>query len=564
MEEKNTYDVIVVGAGMTGGWAAKEFTEKGYETLVLERGREVKHIEDYPTTSKAPWEYKHRSYDTPQIKEEYHIQHIKYNFDASSRHFFVSDKDHPIEVADGKTARWFRGFQTGGRGLIWGRGAYRMSDLEFGANLKDGYGTDWPIRYKDLAPWYDYVEEFIGVAASTENIEHYPDGKFLPPFEMNVAEKAIKKRLEKRYENRKLIPNRMAHLTKIKPGQFKGRSECQTRNMCHTGCPFGGYFTSNNSTLPAAQETGKLTLKPHTIVESIIYDEKENKAIGVKVINANTMEKTEYYARVIFLCASTLASTSILFHSKTAKFPNGLANSSGVLGHYLMDHHKNIGGTGTLKGFENKYYKGHRPAGLVIPRFRNVKSQETEFIRGYGVAGSAYRIGINPNQVGIGKDFKEKLTKPGAWQMGLYAYGECLPYYENKVELSEENKDKWGLSVIKISAEFKENEMKMRKDMKAQVFEMLEAVGLDNVNVYEDPSPIVGDSTHLMGTARMGKDPKTSVLNAYNQTHDIPNLFITDGACMPSVSYMSPSLTFMALTVRACDFAAKEMEKGIF
>ena len=562
MQENGKYDVIVIGSGMTGGWAAKEFTEKGYETLVLERGRDVKHIKDYTTTNKAPWEYKHRNYDTHQIKEDYHMQHQKYNFDASSMNYFVKDKDHPISIAEGKTGRWFRGYQTGGRGLLWGRGSYRMSNLEFGANIKDGNGTDWPIRYKDLEPWYDYVEAFIGISGSKENLAHYPDGNFLPPFGMNSGEKNAKYKLEKHYKNRILTVNRVAHLTKIKPGQFKGRNECQSRFMCHTGCPFGAYFNSNSSTLPAAFETGKLTLKNHTIVESIIYDEETNKVVGVRVINSETLEKSEYFAKVIFLCASSLASTSILFHSKTEKFSNGLANSSGVLGHYLMDHHKNIGGTGTMRGLENKYYRGHRPTGVVIPRFRNVKKQDSDFLRGYGVAGSAYRVGINPNQIGIGKDFKEKLTQPGTWKMGLYAYGECLPYYENKVELDKSKKDKWGLSLIKISAEFKENEMKMRKDMKEQVREMLEVIGLDNISVYEG-SHIVGDSTHLMGTARMGKDPKTSVLNAYNQTHDIPNLFITDGSCMPSISYMSPTLTFMALTARACDYAIKEMKKGV-
>lgn len=562
MKERDTYDVIVVGSGATGGWAAKEFTEKGFETLVLERGREVKHIDNYPTTFKSPWEFKHRGYDTLEEKKEYYMQSEKYNFDASSKHFFVSDKDHPIESTKEKPARWFRGFQTGGRSLIWGRGTYRMSDLDFEANLKDGNGVDWPIRYKDLAPWYDYIEEFIGVCGTTENINHYPDGKFLPAFEMNSAEKVVKEKLENHYKDRKLIPNRVAHLTKIKPGQFKGRFECQTRDMCHTGCPFGGYFTSNSSTLPAAYETGKLTLKSHAIVESLIYDESKNKVIGLRVINSITKEKSEYYARIIFLCASTLATTSILLNSKNSTFPNGLANSSGVLGHYLMDHHKNVGGSGTLEGLKNKYYKGFRPADPIIPRFRNVNGQEMDYLRGFGMSGGAHRVSINPNQVGIGKDFKEKLTRPGSWVMGLYAYGECLPYYDNKVELHKDKKDKWGLPILKISAEFKKNEMKMRKDMKEQVLEILKVVGAKEIEV-EEGSHIIGDSTHLMGTARMGRDPKTSVLNSFNQCHDIPNLFITDGACMTSSSNIGPTLTIMALTARACDFAVKALRKGI-
>lgn len=562
MKERNTYDVLVVGSGMTGGWAAKEFTEKGLDTLVLERGRDVKHIQDYPTTNKAPWEYKHRKYDTLEEKEQYPIQRLKYNFDASSKHFFVNDKEHPYLNPTDKPFRWFRGYQTGGRSLIWGRGTYRMSDVEFGANSKDGHGTDWPIRYKDIAPWYDYVEKFIGICGTKENMPHYPDGNFLPPFEMNVAEKEIKKRLESHYPDRKLIPTRMAHLTQVSPGQFKGRSQCQSRDMCHTGCPFGAYFSSNNATLPAAYDTGKLTLKSHAIVISVIYDEEKNRAIGLKVIDANTKKTTEFYARIIFLCASTLASTGILLNSKTPRFPNGLANSSGVLGHYLMGHHKNIGGTGILEGYEDKIDRGHRPSSLTMPNFRNIAKQEMDFYRSYSVYGGAKREGIKPGQVGIGKEFKEKLTQPGRWKMGLYSYGECLPYYENKVELDQSQKDKWDIPLLSISAEFKENEMKMRKDMKAQISEMLEVAGLKDITVSEG-SHIMGDATHEMGTARMGKDPKTSVLNAYNQCHDIPNLFITDGSCMSSSTNMSPSFTYMALTARACDYAFKQMKKGL-
>ena len=563
MKEKNTYDVLVVGSGITGGWAAKEFTEKGMETLVLERGRDVKHIKDYPTTHKAPWEYKHGKYDTIKDKKEYHIQSNKYNFDASSKHFFVNDKTHPYLNPPDKPFRWFRGYQTGGRGLLWGRGSYRMSDLEFETNLKDGHGVDWPIRYKDIAPWYDYVDKFIGVCGTKENIPHYPDGNFLPPFDMNTAEKVIKKKLETHYSDRKLIPDRLAHLTQIEPGQFKGRSQCQSRDMCHTGCPFGAYFNSNSSTLPAAYETGKLTLKSDAIVKSIIYDEQKNKAIGVRVIDANTNETTEFYARVIFLCASTLASTGILLNSKTPRFPNGLANSSGVLGHYLMGHHKNIGGSGILEGYEDKIDLGYRPGGLVIPKFRNLGKQNMDFLRGYGISLSAKRKKIDPDQIGIGKAFKEKLTKPGPWVVRLSAYGECLPYFENKVELDKVKRDKWGLPLLNISAEFKTNELKMRKDMKAQAAEILEVAGLKNIAVTEG-SHLVGDATHEMGTARMGRDRRTSVLNEYNQCHDIPNLFVTDGACMPSSSYTSPSLTYMALTARACDYAFNQMKKGVF
>jgi choline dehydrogenase-like flavoprotein len=561
--EKNKFDVIVVGSGMTGGWAAKEFTEKGYETLVLERGREVEHIRDYKTTNSAPWEFKYRKYDSKKVQEEQYMQRLKYNFDEASKDFFVNDKDHPIESPDDKPAKWFRGYQSGGRSLLWGRGTYRMSDYDFERNVQDGNGSDWPIRYKDIAPWYDYIETNIGVSGTNEDLEHYPDGKYLPPFDMNVVEKEAKTRLENHYSDRKLVPNRVAHLTKIKPGQFPGRSECQSRDMCHTGCPFGAYFSSNSSTLPAAKKTGKLTGIFNSIVDTLIYDKKKNKVIGVRVINSLTDERTEFYARVIFLCASTLATTSILMRSKNETFPNGLANTSGVLGHYLMDHHKDIGGTGIMKGFENKYYRGFRPGGLAIPGFRNFKKKEKDFSRSYGVWGGASRVGINPNQVGIGKEFKEKLTKPGAWTMGLYAFGECIPYYENRVELNAKKKDKWGLPILNIIAEFKENEMKMREDMKKQVKEMMEVMGLEEIKVHANAS-VMGDSVHMAGTARMGRDPKTSVLNEYNQCHDIKNLFVTDGACMPSISYKSPSLTFMALTARAADYAMKKMELGEF
>lgn len=561
--ENNKYDAIVIGSGMTGGWAAKELTEKGLETLVLERGRQVKHIEDYKTTSKAPWDFKYLKSVSLEDKNEYYIQSKKYNFDASSKRFFVNDKEHPYTHPENKPYRWFRGYQTGGRSLIWGRGAYRFSDLDFEANLKDGMGVDWPIRYSDIKPWYDYVEKFIGVCGSTENIPHFPDGQFLPPFEMNHAEKVIKERIESHYKNRKLIPNRAAHLTQVKPGQFKGRSQCMTRNLCHRGCPFGAYFSSNSSTLPAAQDTGRLTLKSNSIVISLIYNNKNNKVTGVRVMDEKTKKETEYFARVIFLCASTLASTGILMNSKTEDYPDGLGNSSGVLGHYLMDHHKNISSSGVLEGYLDRTYNGFRPTSVALPRFRNVNSNNMNFLRGYGMWGAASRGGINPQKAGIGSDFKNSLTQPGPWMMYLSAYGECLPYHKNRVELDKELKDQWGLPLLKITAEFGDNEIKMREDIKEQVGEVLEIAGLKDVKVTEG-STIQGDSVHEMGTARMGRDPKTSFLNAYNQSHDIPNLFVTDGSCMTSSSYMSPSLTYMALTARACDYAIKQMKLNKF
>jgi len=560
--KNNTYDAIVIGSGITGGWAAKELTEKGLETLVLERGKEVQHPEDYTNTYKAPWDFKNFGAVSLEDKKAYHVQSKKYNFNAASKPFFVNDLEHPYAHPEDKPYRWFRGYQTGGRSLIWGRGAYRFSDLDFEANLQDGVGVDWPLRYRDLAPWYDYVERFIGVCGSKENIHHFPDGQFLPPFEMNRAEKVIKQRLESHYKNRKLIPNRAAHLTQVDPGQFKGRSQCMTRNMCHTGCPFGAYFSSNSSTLPAARDTGKMTLKSNSIVVSLIYDEGNNRVSGVRVMDATTKKETEYFSRVVFLCASTIASTGLLLNSKSESFPNGLGNSSGVLGHYLMDHHKNISSSGILEGHLDSIYKGHRPASVAFPRFRNVDGNKMDFLRGYGMWGSAQREGVNGSKEGVGVDFKNSLGLPGHWKMSLSAYGECLPYYENRVELDKDLTDKWGLPLIRISAEFGDNEMKMREDMKEQAKEVLEVAGLKDVIVKEGRS-IHGDSVHEMGTARMGRDPKTSFLNAYNQSHDVPNLFVTDGSCMSSSSYMSPSLTYMALTARACDYAVKQMKDNL-
>lgn len=558
----NTYDAIVVGSGMTGSWAAKELTEKGLKTLVLERGREVKHVQDYPTANLAPWEFKHRGHLTTEEKEQYFIQSNKYNFDASSKHFFVNDKEHKYDYPEDKPFWWFRGYQTGGRSLLWGRGAYRFSKIEFEANAMDGVGSDWPIRYEDIAPWYDYVEKFIGVAGAQHDVWSLPSGKhYLPPFDLNHGEKVVKERLEAHYTDRKLIPNPVAHITKAQPGQFKGRSECQSRNMCHRGCPYGAYFSANSSTLPAAYDTGNLTLLSHTLVHSVIYDENQDKAVGVRVINTQTKETKEYFARIIFLCASTLISTAILLNSETPRFSDGLANSSGVLGHYLMDHHSGVSGQGILEGGDDRIYKGFRPAMVAIPRFRNLYEQQTDFLRGYGIWGGAYRQGLNPDQVGIGASLKEKLTQYGPWVMSLGTQAETLPNYDNRVEIDQDNLDEWGFPMIRVVAEYGENEMKMREDIYQQIGEMLEVAGLKEINVSKS-TPVFGDTIHEMGTARMGKDPNTSVLNAYNQSHDVPNLFVTDGSCMVSSGNVSTSLTYMALTARACDYAVKQMKQG--
>lgn len=557
-----TYDAIVIGSGITGGWAAKELTEKGLKTMVLERGREVKHLQDYPTINKAPWDFKYRKMDSHRVKEEYPIQSKKYNFSEASKHFFVKDTDHPYDHPENKPYWWFRGYQTGGKSLIWGRGAYRWSDYEFDVHSTDGHGVDWPFRYKDIKPWYDYVERFIGVSGSREGLPQFPDGEFLEPIEMNCVEQEIKTRLEAHYKDRTMIPNRIAHLTKVEPGQFKGRSQCQRRNMCHRGCPFGAYFSSNSSTLPAAAATGNLTMVHNAIVESILYDNQKDRATGVRVIDSETHSVREYHGKLIFLCASTIPTTAILLRSTSSRFRDGLGNTSGVLGHYLMDHHKSVGGSGRMEGFADKSYSGYRPGMMAIPRFVNLETQEKSFSRGYGIWGGASRQGINVYQPGIGKELKEKVTQQGPWGVSLAAYGACIPYYENRIELDGKNKDQWGLPIVKITAEFRENEFAMRRHMEEQVREILEVSGLTDIKTFAH-EPIHGDAVHEMGTARMGQDPETSFLNAYNQSHEVPNLFVTDGSAMTSSGHMSPSLTYMALTARACDYAVKRMKQGL-
>ncbi len=558
MLNKNEYDAIVIGSGITGGWAAKELTEKGLKTLVLERGRNVEHIKDYPTANLPPWEFKHREYDAREIKEQYPVQSTNYAFNDSTKHFYVNDQENPFSHPDDKPFRWIRGYQVGGKSLLWGRQCYRFSDLDFEANLKDGAGIDWPIRYKDLAPWYDYVEKFIGISGSKENIPQLPDGQFLPPMKMNCVEKAAKANIENYYSDRKMIMGRNAHLTVA----HNGRGPCLYRNNCERGCPYGGYFSSNSATLPAAAATGNLTLRPHSIVHSIIYDEQKDKATGVRVIDAESGEMIEFKARIIFLNASTLNSTWVLLNSATPRFSDGLANSSGMLGHYLMDHQKNAGATGRFEGFEDQYYFGKRPNMVLIPRFRNVTEKHPDFIRGYQTYGGAGREGWGRSVApGFGADYKKQISKPGPWSMSLFAYGECLPYYENKVELNSDVKDKWGMPTIKVTCNFRENEQAMRKDMISQTSEMLEVAGATDIKII-DGENIPGFSIHEMGTARMGKDPKNSVLNSHNQCHDISNLFITDGSAMTSSASQNPSLTYMALTARACDFAVSEMKKG--
>ncbi len=554
---QHTYDAIVIGSGISGGWAAKELTEKGLKTLVLERGRPVEHIKDYPTAMLHPWEFPHRGQLTQAAKAQQPVQSRQFSVREDSAHFFINDIDNPY--TETQRFDWVRGDQVGGRSLMWTRQSYRLSDLDFTANLRDGIEIDWPIRYKDLAPWYDYVERFAGISGQAEGLEHLPDGHFLPPMPMNCLEKHVKKRLEAHYPQRRMTIGRVANLTV----PHNGRGKCQYRNRCIRGCPVGAYFSSQSATLPRAASTGNLTLRPDSIVHSIIYDEKKGKAVGVRVIDAHTSESLEFYAKVIFVNASTLGSTFILMNSTSARFPHGLGNEGDVLGRYLMDHHFLTGAKGIHEGFEDRYYSGQRPNGIYVPRFRNVSEQHPDFIRGYGLQGAGLRIGWDRGQQGRewGAEFKQKLTQPGPWMMWFLGFGECLPYRDNRVTLNTAVKDKWGQATLSIDATFKSNEMKMRKDIRSSCVEMLETVGLKEVASF-DFGAYPGMCVHEMGTARMGHDAKTSVLNAHNQVHGVPNVFVTDGACMTSSACQNPSLTYMALTARACDYAVKELKRN--
>ena len=563
--KKNTtqYDAIVVGTGISGGWAAKELCEKGLKTLVLERGRMVKHIEDYPTVNLDPWDLPNGDIPTQKdIKRQEKQHRTGYTTRPSRKHFFVDDVDHPYN--EDKRFDWMRGYHVGGRSLMWGRQSYRLSDIDFSANAKDGNGVDWPIRYKDLEKWYDYVEEYIGVSGENLGLEQLPDGKFLKPMELNCVETHLKHNISENYEDRVLTIGRTAHITEgTKPGQ--GRMNCQYRNRCMRGCPFGAYFSSNSSTLPAAEATGNMTLRPNSIVHEIIYDDTTKKATGVKVIDTETNETIEFKAKVIFLCASAIASTYILMNSKSDRFPNGLGNDSGELGHNLMDHHFKAGAYGKFDGFHDKYYSGRRPNGIYIPRFRNLggETDSNEFIRGYGYQGGASRQDWSDTvrELSYGKELKEAILKPGGWTMGLTGFGETLPYHDNRMYLDYDKKDKWGLPTVTFDAEFKENELKMREDMIAQAMQMLEKAGFKDIEPM-DSIGAPGLGIHEMGTARMGRDPKTSVLNKYNQVHSVKNVYVTDGAAMTSAGCQNPSLTYMALTARAAEHAANEFKKG--
>lgn len=554
------YDAIVIGSGISGGWAAKELTEKGLKVLMLERGHHIEHVKDYQDSNKPTWEYPHRGGRTQKMIDEYPVLKRDYPLNERNLSFWTVDKDSPY--VEKKPFGWFRGYHTGGRSLMWGRQSYRWSDIDFEANAKEGIAIDWPIRYKDIAPWYDYAETFAGISGSKEGLPHLPDGKFLPAMDMNIVEQTVAGNIKKHYNNKRtMIIGRVANLTQTIPGR---PTPCQYRNICSNGCPFGGYFSTQSSTLPAANATGNLTLRTFSIVTEIIYDKDTKKAKGVKVVDARTNEALEYFSKIVFVCASTFNSTWILMNSATDIWPNGLGSSSGELGHNVMDHHLKLGASGEMEGFEDKYYSGFRPNGIYIPRFRNLPGDEKRnYLRGFGYQGAASRQGWSRQvaELSIGAEFKEALGEPGKWTMGIGGFGEMLPYHDNKISLSKDKKDKWNLPVLEFDVEFKENEYNMRKDIVSDAVEMLEAAGVKNVKG-NDNGCEPGWGIHEMGTARMGHDSKTSVLNKWNQVWDAMNVFVTDGSFMTSASCVNPSLTYMAMTARAADYAVSELKKG--
>jgi choline dehydrogenase-like flavoprotein len=555
---ENVFDAIVVGSGISGGWAAKELTEKGLKVIMLERGKDVKHIKDYVSANKHPWDFPHRGRKTQEMITNYPVLDRDYPLNEMNLDFWANEKDCPyVEV---KRFDWYRGYHVGGRSLTWGRQSYRHGDLDFEANLKDGHGVDWPIRYKDIDSWYTYAEKFAGINGQAENYPGLPDGSYLPPMEMNCVEKDVAARIRQKYEGKRIFTmGRSANLTV----PHNNRTNCQYRNKCWLGCPFGAYFSTQSATLPAAMATGNLTLRPFSIVTKILYDKDTKKARGVEVLDAETNQTYEYLAKIVFLNASAFNSAWVLMNSATDIWPEGLGSSSGELGHNVMDHHFRLGARGEAEGYDDKYYFGRRPNGLYVPRFVNILDDKRDYVRGFGYQGGASREGWSREiaEMNIGADLKDTLCEPGKWTLGITAFGEILPYHENRIFLDKEKKDKWGLPVLAIDVEIKENELKMRQDMMSEGAAMLEAAGLKNVKTFDNGYGF-GQGIHEMGTARMGRDSKTSVLNEWNQVWDAKNVFVTDGACMTSGACVNPSLTYMALTARAADYAVSELKKG--
>ena len=551
------YDAIVVGSGISGGWAAKELTEKGLRVLLLERGRNVEHIKDYVNATKAPWEYPHRGGRTRAMEELYPVLKRDYPLNEKNLSFWASDKDSPYTEV--KRFDWYRGYQVGGRSLMWGRQSYRWSDFDFEANAKEGIAIDWPIRYADLAPWYDHVEKHAGISGSHEGMPQLPDGQFLPAMPLNCGETMVADKLKTQFNGRRrIIPGRVANLTQA----HDGRTRCQYRDACWLGCPYGAYFSTQSSTLPPAAKTGRLTLKPFAIVSEVLYDPNTKRATGVRALDAVSNETTDYKAKVVFLCASTINSAWLLMRSATNVWPGGLGSSSGELGHNLMDHHFRAGAQGRLEGLDDKYYYGRRPNGFYIPRYQNLFGDKRQYLRGFGYQGGAGREdwGRAVSELGVGGKFKDDMSMPGGWNIGATAFAEMLPNHANTVTIDQTKKDKWGFPVVKIDCATGENELLMRRDMQVDMAETLQACGVKDVQVY-DAGSFPGMGIHEMGTARMGRDPKTSVLNSYNQVWDAPNVFVTDGSCMVSTACQNPSLTYMAITARAADHAVNELTR---
>jgi choline dehydrogenase-like flavoprotein len=564
-DKQGDFDAIVVGSGMSGGWAAKELTERGLKVLLLERGRNVRHRQDYVTDGKANWELPYRG-QIPEavVDRDYSVQKDCYAFSDFTKQFFVNDRENPYLTPVDKPFTWIRGYHLGGRSLTWHRQSYRWSDIDFMANKKDGHGVDWPIRYKDLAPWYDHAETFAGISGALDGLRQLPDGKFQPPYEMNCVEKDVKQKMEAAFPDRNLIIGRAAHLTEPTAEQLSlGRGRCMNRSECQRGCSFGAYFSSLSATLPAAERTGNLTTVTDAIVDSVIFDADKKRASGVRVVDANTRERRTYSSRILFLCASTLGSTQIMLNSVSDAFPRGLANSSGVLGRYLMDH---IGGpvtTGIFPGHADQYYSGRRPTECYVPRFRNVIEDDKRFLRGFGYQGGASRPDWKRGEgmEGIGVELKASMRAPGPWTFSIEGFGEMLPDKRNRVWLDEKRQDEWGIPILNIDCEHRENEHAMIKAMATDAIDMLDSAGLVDVQSDTSLAP-PGLLIHEMGTARMGRDPATSVLNEFNQAHDIANLFVTDGASMTSSACQNPSLTYMALTARASDAAVDMLKEG--
>ncbi|HKH59950.1 MAG TPA: GMC family oxidoreductase [Flavitalea sp.] len=555
-----TFDAIVIGSGISGGWAAKELTEKGLKTLVLERGRDVKHLKDYPTTNKMPWEFEHRGQVPLEIQEKNPVVSRCYAFREDAMHFFVKDTEHPY--VQEKPFDWIRGYQVGGKSILWARQTQRWSQFDFEGPARDGFAIDWPIRYNDLAPWYSYVEKFAGISGNKDGLDILPDGEFLPALELSCVENYFKDVVSKNYQDRHVIYARCAHLTQpTKVHLDQGRGQCQKRNLCQRGCPFGGYFNSNSTTMPAAEKTGNLTLRPFSVVHSIIYDEKKGRASGVRVIDSQSKEAIEFYAPVIFLNAAAFNSNLILLNSTSSRFPNGLGNDSGVLGKYVAFHNYRARISAKYDGFKDFKTDGRSPTSAYLPRFRNVKKQETDFLRGYAAGFGAGRY-MSRNYNGFGEELKENLAASdyGPWSVGSHMMGETIPKETNMLSLDKSLKDDWGIPQLKIDISYDDNDERMVRDYHEQMTEMFTKAGFTDIHT-TDSKAAPGLDIHEMGGVRMGNDPKTSMLNKWNQMHACKNVFVTDGACMTSTSTQNPSLTYMAFSARAVDYAVSQMKK---